>query len=337
MKLPAIYQNFFLRNLAMLLFFIMIVFSCAYKYIYTNLENNFKGAILLLINICTAIVPIYILMTISNTLVVKKLFLRKKYPLFVLTFIIYWFFAHFILLWYFGKSVDVFNYNVISTISALAHGTGIYFLHIWILKNIAESRKEVINFESELSFLKQQLNPHFLLNAMNNLYGESLSEPENVPFRILNLSHMLRYQIEASKKDLVPLTEEIEFLKRYIEYYSFQNERLKVIQKYGRELGTLKVPPLFFLPLVENAIKFSSETAKPIIFLDLNFDEEKLTFSLRNNYLVTGSRLYGTGIGIENLKRRLEVYDIRHKLLHTKEEDMYNVNFLIWELSTAAL
>lgn len=336
MKLPQIYQNFYLRNIAVLLFFIMIIFSCTYNDFYINSEFRSKGAILLLNKICSAIVPIYVFMTVSNTLLVKRLFLDKKYGLFLPAMIIYWFCGHLFFVWYF-IIVGLGDFKILSTVSILTNGTGIYFLHIWILKNIAEGRKEMINVESELSFLKQQLNPHFLLNAMNNLYGESLSEPENVPARILNLSDMLRYQIEATKKNLVPLSEEIGFLKRYIEYYTFRNERLQVFQKYGEQLGTLRIPPLFFLPLVENAIKFSSETSKPLIVLNLHIDEKKLSFSTQNNYLQSGSRLDGTGIGIENLKRRLEVYGLKHELKCTREDDVYNVKLLIWGLSTVAL
>ncbi|MEP6804621.1 MAG: histidine kinase [Flavobacterium sp.] len=205
------------------------------------------------------------------------------------------------------------------------------------MKKVSQTDKDIMNYKSELSFLKQQLNPHFLLNAMNNLYGESLAEPDKVPDRILNLSDMLRYQIEATKKDYVSIEEEIAFIKKYIEYYTFQNERLVVTQNFEGDFDTIDIPPLFFLPLVENAVKFSAETAAPFIHIDLKVKCKNLSFTLKNNFLESGSRLSSTGIGIENLKRRLEVYGLRHELSCKKEKNTFIVKLNIWHLPTAVL
>lgn len=336
MKLPAIYQNFFLRNLTMLLFFIFIIFSCTYSQFLGEPDYMERGTLWLLKMIVVILVPIYIAMTISNVLLVKGLCIPKKYGIFIPAFLLYWTCVHFFFVWYSGL-LGIEKFKVLSTLSILSNGTGFYFLHLWITRNIDQGRKEIVNYASELSFLKQQLNPHFLLNAMNNLYGESLSEPENVPERILNLSDMLRYQIEASKRDKVPLAEEVGFIKRYIEYYTFSNDRLEVIQKYDGNFNTIQIPPLFLLPLVENAIKFSAETLKPSIHLSLEVDEREVCFSLQNNFLVSGSRREGTGIGIENLERRLEVYGLRHELVYTKEKDLFKIKLKLWGLSTAAL
>lgn len=229
------------------------------------------------------------------------------------------------------------NLKTLQILSLIINGTFFYFIHIVITKKVSETNKEIINFKSELSFLKQQLNPHFLLNAMNNLYGESLSDPDKLPDRILNLSDMLRYQIEATKKDYVLLEEEIAFIKKYIEYYTFQNERLEVTQHFEGDFDNIDIPPLFFLPLVENAVKFSAETAAPFIIVDVKVKCNQLTFTLKNNYLESGSRLSSTGIGIENLKRRLEVYGLRHELDCKKEKNTFIVKLKIWQLPTAVL
>jgi len=335
MKLLKIYQNFFLRNVIVFTFFIVLIFSSVYNDFYTDAKNTFHSPLWLLGKILVATFPLYSLMLVSNILLVKRLFLEKKYVLFVVGMIFYWSCAPFIIRSYFSYN-GITQYRVISVVTALTNGTGLYFLHIWILKNIAEGRKELINAESELSFLKQQLNPHFLLNAMNNLYGESLSAPENLSDRILNLSDMLRYQIEATKRNLVPLHEEVEFIKRYIEYYAFRNNRLQVEQQFQDISDDIRIPPLFLLPLVENAIKFSGETEKPAISLTLSVGCNQLTFAIQNNFLIEGSRLDGTGIGIENLQRRLEVYGLNHELVYGKKKDLFNAKLKIWGLSTVA-
>ncbi|WP_240475550.1 sensor histidine kinase [Flavobacterium hibernum] len=229
------------------------------------------------------------------------------------------------------------KFRTLSILSLVLNGTAFYFLHIVIMKKVSQSDKDIIKFRSELSFLKQQLNPHFLLNAMNNLYGESLSEPDKLPDRILNLSDMLRYQIEATKKDYVLLEEEIAFIKKYIEYSTFQNERLLVTRTFEGDFDHIEIPPLFFLPLVENAVKFSAETPEPYIIIDLKVRCGNLSFTLKNNFLESGSRLSSTGIGIENLKRRLEVYGLRHDLSCKKEKNIFIVKLKIWHLPTAVL
>lgn len=98
------------------------------------------------------------------------------------------------------------------------------------------------------------------------------------------------------------MQEEIAFIKKYIEYYTFRNERLSVKQNIEGVHDQIEIPPLFFLPLVENAVKFSAETAEPFINLDLKVQCRSVCFTLKNNCLDTESRLSSTGIGIENLK-----------------------------------
>lgn len=333
MKLLKIYQNFLLRNLIVFLFLIVLIFTSVYNDFYNDVNNMFRSPFWLLNKIFVGVLPLYILVSFSNLLFVKGLFLEKKYFLFACSILLYWIGAHFLLTFYYNY-YGITHYKILSIVSAFTNGTAMYFLHIWILKNISEGRRELSNAESELSFLKQQLNPHFLLNAMNTLYGESLAAPENLPNRILNLSDMLRYQIEATKKNFVPLHEEIAFIKRYIEYYSFRNDRLQVKQHYKGTFENLEVPPLLFLPLVENAIKFSGETAFPEVNLELTVSGDALSFSINNNFLSEGSRLDGTGIGIQNLERRLMAYNFKHELVYEKKKDSFNILLKIWDQST---
>jgi hypothetical protein len=340
MNMIRLYQNFAVRNLTLIVLFILVIFGCVYNNAATANESLF-----IFIKIIRGFFPLYLAMIFSNTIFVKKLFFQKKYVLFALLFLSFWSCYCIGIEYYYDYmnidnpttvSLDLGKVSLLLSVIAIANGTAFYFLHLWILRSIAESQKEKMNIESELSFLKQQLNPHFLLNAMNNLYGESLAEPERVPERILNLSDLLRYQIEATKKDLVPLQEEIEFVAKYIEYSTFRNERLIVKQKYSGRTERIAIPPLFFLPLVENAIKFSEEMTEPFINLDFEIKGRDLSFSIQNNFLVCGSRAKGTGIGIENLKRRLEVDGIRHKLHYENKGKVFNIKLDLWDLPTVA-
>ena len=329
MKIFKIYQNFFLRNLILNTIVFGVIFVCVYD------EIKFDGHDWFFVfnKIALGYFPVIIWITCFNLFIIKPFLFRKKFNLFFLLLIVYWTAFWFFTSWFF-LIAGLGKFRTLSIFSLVVNGIAFYFLHIVITKKVSQTDKDIINFKSELSFLKQQLNPHFLLNAMNNLYGESLAEPDKLPDRILNISDLLRYQIDATKKDFVFLKEEIAFIKKYLEYYTFQNERLVITQNYVGSLDEIEISPLFFLPLVENAVKFSGETAAPFITADLKLKCRNLSFTLKNNFLETGSRLSSTGIGIENLKRRLEVYGLKHELSWTKEKDIFTIKLKIWNLPT---
>ncbi|KOP38175.1 sensor histidine kinase [Flavobacterium sp. WLB] len=332
MKILKIYQNFFLRNLIVHTFILMVIFAC----VYDELRLAGHDFCYMITKIAIGYFPCILWITVFNLFIIKRLLFKKKVKIFFLLFLTYWTSFYFFINWFFPL-VGFGNFKTLQILSLLINGMFFYFIHVVITKKIMDADKDIMNFKSELSFLKQQLNPHFLLNAMNNLYGEALSEPDKVPDRILNLSDLLRYQIEATKKDYVLVAEEIAFVKKYIEYYSFRNDRLNITQNFEGDFDEIEIPPLFFLPLVENAVKFSAETPMPFIELDLKVKSRNLTFTIKNNYLESGSRLSGTRIGIENLKRRLEVYRLRHNLSCEKEKNMFVVKLSIWHLPTAVL
>lgn len=329
MTVAKIYKNFFLRNIIINTFVYLVIVACVYDEI--KLEGH--DWIYITSKVAVGYFPCIVWITCFNIFIVKPFLFRKKLKIFFALLVIYWTCFYYFMNWFF-PNVGLGNLKTLQIVSLITNGMFIYFIHIVITKKISQSDKDIMNFKSELLFLKQQLNPHFLLNAMNNLYGESLSEPDKLPDRILNLSDLLRYQIEATKKDFVFANEEINFIRKYIEYYTFRNERLVFTQNCEGTFENFEIPPLFFLPLVENAVKFSAETQAPFIHLDLKLNCRNLTFTLKNNFLVSGSRLSGTGIGIENLKRRLEVYGLKHDLSCKKEKDTFIVKLSIWNLPT---
>ena len=330
MKILKIYQNFFLRNLIINAIIFGVIFVCVYDEFKSKGNNGYE----LLENIALGYFPCIIWITTFNLVIIKPFLFKTKLLLFFLLLILYWTAFYFFMSWYF-PFVGLGKFKTLSIVSLVINGIVFFFLHVVITQKVSQTDKDIINFKSELSFLKQQLNPHFLLNAMNNLYGESLAEPDKLPDRILNIADMLRYQIEATKKDLVSLTEEVEFVQKYIEYYTFRNERLAITQNYIGTIENIEIPPLFFLPLVENAVKFSAETEKPFLDLELEIKNKKLSFTLTNNFLEKGSRLSSTGIGIENLRRRLEVYGLKHELSCEKNNDVFTIKLNIWDLPTA--
>lgn len=281
----------------------------------------------------------YLLIFISNVFFIKGMLQKNRYRQFMVYFGLYWVIA--IVIAYNTPSIDKpdisgFTRAVKQFFSAIV-GSGFYFIHLWIMQNVVSTNRKLAVTENELNFLKQQLNPHFLLNAMNNLYGESLVNPATMPERILELSALLRYQIEATKKETVSLLSEMDFIKKYMQYYQYKSGKLTVINNAEITAAQDKViPPLVLMPLVENAVKFSSETEEPFIQLDWESTPQKFCFIIENSYLPCGSKLNGTNLGISNLKRRLEVLAVHYTIEIEKYKDRYKVKLHLWDLPTNA-
>lgn len=334
MNLLKVYQNIWLRNIILgIVYFIIVYMGVRTEEHYTDSNPeilNDKGHFIMQMGI--VYVLFYLFTVTSNLLLVKQLLLEKKYRLFIVLFVLYWILFYLILNAAL-VTVGLKPLTMLGLLVSVINGTGMYFLHIWIMRNILQAQKSMLDAETEISFLKQQLNPHFLLNAMNNLYGEALASPETVPDKILNLSALLRYQIEATQKEYVSIEEEIDFIKKYIDDYRFRSNNLKISEEYIGKYDHLKIPPLFFLPLVENAVKFSAETGEPFIDIVWKFAGNNMVFTIENNFIVKGSKLNGTGVGLENLRRRLEVSQFKNELTCTKSETgVFNLKLELWGL-----
>ncbi|MCZ8285991.1 MAG: histidine kinase, partial [Bacteroidia bacterium] len=135
-------------------------------------------------------------------------------------------------------------------------GLGFYYIHKNILERNLLFQNELIERDEEIRHLKAQLNPHFLFNALNNLYGTALTDPDETPDKILELSELLRYQIESSKKEHVSLEDEVEFIKKYLSYEQSRNPKLSVDFSTDIQSERFYLSPMLFMPFIENAIKY---------------------------------------------------------------------------------
>ena len=170
-----------------------------------------------------------------------------------------------------------------------------------------EKRKSA---EAELTWLKSQLNPHFLFNTLNNISSLTQIDPDKAQESIGQLSDLLRYALYDSDKDLVPLAGEIDFMNNYIGLMSLRcNEMTTVEKDFSIQTGDAKVAPLLFISLVENAFKHGVNARYPsFIRVRMDSDGNDLLFSCENSvFEKTGTDHIGSGIGLENLQRRLEL------------------------------
>jgi two-component system, LytTR family, sensor kinase len=282
---------------------------------------------------------LFLSLFIYNHYIIRKLFLTKKYALFALITVIYLVLMSTATLYFEKKSELNIPYigQLLSALMSLFIGTSIYLGHSWVLNNISKTKIQLLNKEAEITFLKQQLSPHFLFNAINNLYGTSLAAPEIVSDKILELSDLLRYQVESTTKNHVTIEEERAFVENYFNYTTYKSNDLIVTNITEGTVKSLKLPPLLFLPLIENAIKYSSETENAYIHILWIFEKNTLIFHIENSYLAEGSKIKGTKIGLENLKKRLELLNIKHSLkTDISTLNTYKTELKLWELSINA-
>lgn len=193
-----------------------------------------------------------------------------------------------------------------------------WFYQQWKWLKTLESKKA----KAELSLLKSQINPHFFFNTLNNLYGLILEKSDDAPNVVLKLSDIMRYTIYMGKEDVVPLKDEIEYLKNYIELHKIRyQKRVDIVFNHSQDMNCQVAPLLFIIPL-ENAFKHGVEslTEDAYIHITMTIDTTIIYFDIENNFEARESN-ETVGIGIDNLKQRLKlVYPNKHEIeIETKD------------------
>lgn len=188
--------------------------------------------------------------------------------------------------------------------------------------------------KAELKILKSQINPHFLFNTLNNIYTLAhLGSKEAAPM-IMSLSKLMRYILNEADSDYVPLEDEIQFLKSYIELETLRIEdHSKVTADYFIDNTNIKIAPLIFIPFIENCFKHShiADDENAWIKLDTEVSGNKLYFECSNS--IPGKHFKNkesSGIGLQNIKNRLGLlYPSKHELRIINENKIFRVNLII--------
>ena len=230
-------------------------------------------------------------------------------------------------------------------------GAVFYFIRYSRYKELQQKDLEIQNRQSELSFLRSQINPHFLFNNLNNIYSLVYQGSEQALTAIAGLSELLRYMLYDTT-DKVPLQKEMDYIRKYIDLQklrfdhpisvTIREEEGGMVRQgahtamEGREgIGTGKgveplISPLLLIPLVENAFKHGdfSGTEKGLTIRLAN-DADKIVFHCSNRKAVAGRQQKdaGGGIGLENVRRRLSLlYPGRHSLLIEEDAVQFTVS-----------
>lgn len=224
-------------------------------------------------------------------------------------------------------SIGIFTVYIILFVSIV--GLGLY----WFFKQLRETlllKNE--RQRMEVSHLQSQVNPHFFFNMLNNLYGLVDRDSKRAQALILKLSDMMRYSIYDGQKSSVTIAEEVGYLKNYIELHKMRyHKEINVQFNTHIQNEDSKVTPLLFIILLENAFKHGVENLHEGAFVNVNLiaNAAEIHFVVENNFDVE-SVATEKGIGLKNLKRRLElVYPKKHSLSFTSEDDIYKSQLTI--------
>lgn len=189
----------------------------------------------------------------------------------------------------------------------------IYFIHL------LEEKKN-----TEIKFLKAQINPHFVFNTLNNIYSMVYFQSEKSLPAIAKLSEVMRFTTYYSQRERINLTEEINYIKAYIELEQFRHTESDFVNlNIKTDDENIEIPPYILSPLIENALKHGLASNEHPILVEISTDSKKISFFVRNEIGRQKKDKLG-GIGLDNLKKRLELYyPNAHQLGLTNENNQF--------------
>ncbi len=195
-----------------------------------------------------------------------------------------------------------------------------------------ENREELQRSqEAQILYLKSQVNPHFLFNTLNNLYGLTYSKSDQAPQMVLGLSETMRYLIYETEQKLVPLEKELHFIRNYLDLEKMRISFPEQVRDTIRVAHlSVFVPPLLLLPFIENCFKHGNigKDDDGWMELDISDDHDKLYFVCKNSF---NDKVRKTttlsGIGLKNVKKRLDlIFGEKYELQTLKQDGEYMVS-----------
>lgn len=207
----------------------------------------------------------------------------------------------------------------------------------WVRHQRERKELQTESMQSELRFLRSQINPHFLFNTLNNLYALTLKKSDDAPEIVLKLSEMMRYMLYECNERRVFLSKEVNYLRNYLDLERLrQGKNTEISFHVNGDIAQQKIAPLMFIPFLENSFKHgaSNHLAEGgFVRIVLNVEEHKVHLFIENSkpevpVKHTGKR--SGGIGLVNVKRRLNLlYPEQYKLKIEEQPTTYTVNLYL--------
>ena len=200
---------------------------------------------------------------------------------------------------------DVLNLAIFA-----AGATALALARRWVTADQKLKEMEAARAQAELRNLRNQINPHFLLNTLNNIYALTAFDTAKAQEAIQELSKMMRHILYDYQKPMIPLKEEIDFLENYVKLMRIRlPQSVEVTFNAVQPTGTVEVAPMILISLVENAFKHgTSPTEKSFVHINISTNGQQLICDIQNsNNPKTASDHSGHGIGLQQVERRLQL------------------------------
>jgi two-component system, LytTR family, sensor kinase len=224
-----------------------------------------------------------------------------------------------------------FSYDLLDGVQLFVVVLGLRLMLEFIDQQRRLAELQSANLQTELAYLKSQVSPHFLFNMLNSIAVLSEKYPEKVTPVIVNLSNVLRYQLYEGEKEQVALNDEIENLRAYLALEGMRQNKMEVdFQVHGNTSAVL-LPPLLFLPFIENAVKHGIN-AKGESRINIRFEVQagRLQFFVENAKPPQPSSHLAGGLGLKNIRRRLELlFPNKYQLLEENLTDKYMIKLYL--------
>lgn len=226
---------------------------------------------------------------------------------------------------------DIYNYLFTSIlISGFSIGLRMTGRYQENEKKRKELEKEKLS--SELAFLKSQVSPHFFFNTLNNIYSLTEINTKEAQNAILQLSKLMRYLLYDSEKGDTKLSSEIGFMKNYIELMKLRlSEKVSLTFSFPEKFKDISFPPLLFISFIENAFKHGvSYRDSSFIYIELSLQGDSIHFICNNSMGRKSEGSNESGIGLENIKKRLALlFPEKHRLTIIQTEKSFEVDLVI--------
>ncbi|MCK5677762.1 MAG: sensor histidine kinase [Flavobacteriaceae bacterium] len=177
----------------------------------------------------------------------------------------------------------------------------------WINEIRKNDALKKIQLRTELNFLKTQIQPHFYFNTLNNLYALVIDKSPKAPDVVMKLSEIMQYVLYEAKEPRISLLKEINYVHSYLELEKLRYEnKIKSIINIVGDVDDIEIPPLLFLPFIENCFKHGTKNNDDIkVEIGFEINNNFLSFTVDNTFQNNDEKFIKHGIGIENVKRRL--------------------------------
>lgn len=284
----------------------------------------------------TLVLLLFFLLFYSNMyILVPKLLFKNKYAWYFLTILsilgIIVIATKVFLTYFGGTDADEDGLNIplfsILILVLIAASTSIKLFQKWVVDKQLIFELEKSKTSVELEQLKNQINPHFLFNMLNNANVLTQKDPEKASQVLLRLSDLLRYQLYDSTREKVLLTSDIRFLEDFLNLEKIRRDNFNFIISKEGNLNGVQIPPLLFISFVENAVKHNNDSARSSyvnVFFEVKDDE--LIFQCVNSKPLYKAVSHSGGLGLANIKRRLELlFPSTHSLEILNNEETFTV------------